>query len=187
MKELSGFCGIVLLDHTGYDRDSFCSLQGGSIFIRHQDLMHPSSESFSFGTLKDITLFFFFFFFFKFSFTTTQRKNQRTRKKNETKEKERLRLCEFKERREKKMKWKGKDKIFLLFKKSLDTFSKVCSFCFKRNEATPQITHSKKNNQKKKKRKEKKKSWNRHSTVTLISTLSHPLPLHGIIVQLFKT
>lgn len=47
----------TFFDQTRYNKDSFCSLRGGSIFIRHQDLMHPSSESFSFGTLKDITLF----------------------------------------------------------------------------------------------------------------------------------
>lgn len=69
--------------------DSFCSLRGGSIFIRHQDLMHPSSESFSFGTLKDITLFFFFLN------SHLQQHNAKTeeQEKNETKKK-RLRLCE---------------------------------------------------------------------------------------------
>lgn len=36
----------------------FFALLGFNCFIRHQDLMHPSSESFSFGTLKDIMLFF---------------------------------------------------------------------------------------------------------------------------------
>ena len=35
---------------------------GGFNFYSSSGLMHPSSESFSFGTLKDITLFFFFFF-----------------------------------------------------------------------------------------------------------------------------
>lgn len=47
-------------DHTWYDMDSFRSLQGGFDFYSSSGLMHPSSESFSFGTLKDITLFFFF-------------------------------------------------------------------------------------------------------------------------------
>lgn len=46
--------------------------------------MHPSSESFSFGTLKDIV---FLFFCFNLSFTTTQSKTkeQENEIKKETK------------------------------------------------------------------------------------------------------
>lgn len=61
--------------------------RGVDFFIRHQDLMHPSSESFSFGTLKDIRLFCLKFHIL--SFTTTQRETKEQEKKN----KERLRLC----------------------------------------------------------------------------------------------